>query len=155
MYSARLPSSTPGSMILGYAYSPWDTATQVRCAKTSYAWSVATQVAVCNVRSDLELTLLTCTLQVTSDAVFINDRAVANGTAVSSVFTFNLGIVSVHEVSRQSRPLAQQLCACLLCMRALGCRRRGIQPCDASLPRRSPAVQEPTRDRTQEVEITS
>ncbi len=30
MYSARLPSSTPGSMILGYAYSPWDTATQVR-----------------------------------------------------------------------------------------------------------------------------
>ena len=38
-------------------------------------------------------------VQVTSDAVFINDRAVANGTAVSSVFTFNLGIVAVHEVS--------------------------------------------------------
>ena len=35
--------------------------------------------------------------------MFINDRAVANGTAVSSVFTFNLGIVAVHEVSRQSR----------------------------------------------------
>ncbi len=31
--------------------------------------------------------------------MFINDRAVANGTAVSSVFTFNLGIVAVHEVT--------------------------------------------------------
>ena len=30
LYTARLPSGTPGSMILGYAYSPWDTVTQVR-----------------------------------------------------------------------------------------------------------------------------
>ncbi len=47
--------------------------------------------------------MLSQIMQVTSDAVFINDRAVANGTAVSSVFTFNLGIVSVHEVNRPSR----------------------------------------------------
>ena len=43
--------------------------------------------------------------QVTSDAVFLNDRAIANGTAVSSVFTFNLGIVAVHEVGCEVRPL--------------------------------------------------
>ena len=49
-------------------------------------------------------------VQVTSDAVFINDRAVANGTAVSSVFTFNLGVVAVHEVRHRDKT-----CSCISC----------------------------------------
>ena len=63
IYTARLTSSVPGSTVLGYAYSPWDTVTQVM-----------------------------------SDAVFVNDRAVVGGTATSAVYTFNQGIVGVHEV---------------------------------------------------------
>ena len=34
----------------------------------------------------------------TYDAVYLNDRTMPGGSAVSSSYTFNLGIVGVHEV---------------------------------------------------------
>ena len=43
--------------------------------------------------------------------MFLNDRAVANGTAVSSVFTFNLGVVAVHEVGGQVE-VSKQIAPC-------------------------------------------
>ena len=63
IYTARLSSSTPGSTVLGYAYSPWDV-----------------------------------TDNVVKDAVFLNDRTLPGGSATSQTYTYNKGIVAVHEV---------------------------------------------------------
>ena len=58
----------------------------------------------------------------TYDGVYVNDRTMPGGSAVSSSYTFNLGIVSIHEVGTRAL--------------ALGATCMTSNPRDAGLPRR-------------------
>lgn len=77
------------------------------------------------------------------DGVFVNDRTLPGGTATSASYTFNLGIVTVHEVGTMSscllwRGWALRSLRAFCCMDISGARscngRRGVNQDRTSRP---------------------